>query len=259
MIRSLLILIQLSFTLFLTLFVSSQALAAGGSAIPLLDPHNNLRDTDSIQRGAVLFNNRCASCHSLKYLRYSTIANRLGWDEETIDKELIRGRAKFHDVFVGGLSKEAAIASYGTEVPDLTLVTKYESPEYLYTYLKAYYTDENGKSDNYAFPGTAMPNVLAGDQGNRAPIYDEIFGNKIVVGSRPSPSPTSQAEKLRLEEKEAKFNQLVRDLTNFLEFASEPNKLERYDLGVKVILFLIALLIILALLKKDYWQDIKKS
>lgn len=250
-------LVVVGYLLFASL-LSSYVLAAGTSA-PLLEAYNNLRDTDSIQRGATLFSNRCASCHSLKYLRYSAIAKRLGWDEKEIDEKMIRGRAKFYDLFIGGLSKKAAIASYGTEVPDLTLVAKYKSPNYIYTYLKAYYTDDKGKTDNYAFPGTAMPNVLAGDQGNRSPVYDEVHGKKTVVSTRPSPLPTSQAEKIRLEEKEAKFNQIARDITNFLEFASEPNKLERYDLGVKVIFFLFVLLIIFAFLKKDYWQDIKKS
>jgi ubiquinol-cytochrome c reductase cytochrome c1 subunit len=239
-------------------FVVNNVSAAGGSSIPLLESYNNLKDTASIQRGVTLFANRCASCHSLKYLRYSSIADRLGWDEKTIDEKLIRGRAKFHDTFVGGLSKKDALATYGTEVPDLSLAAKYRSPNYLYTYLKAYYTNEKGKTDNYLFPGTAMPNMLAGELGGRAPIYKEVNGKKVIVGTKPSPAPKTQAEKLLLEEKEAKFNQIARDIVNFLEFASEPNKLERYDLGVKVILFLLFLLIILAFLKKDYWQDIKK-
>ena len=242
-----------------SLFFCVSAFAAGGPSVPLIKAYNDIADTESIKRGATLFTNRCASCHSLKYLRYSAIAKRLGWDEQTIDKELIRGRAKFHDIYIGGLSKEAAIATYGIEVPDLTLAAKYRSPDYLYTYLKAYYTDENGKANNYILPGSAMPNILAGDQGNRAPIYGEVNGEKVVIGTKPSPAPTSQAEKLKLEEKEAKFNETVRDIVNFLEFASEPNKLERYDLGFKVLLFLLVLLIILALLKKDYWQDVKKQ
>ena len=52
------------------------------------------------------------------------------------------------------------------------------------------------------------------------------------------------------------YDDTVRDLVNFMDYASEPVKLERMELGVKVILFLLFLFGITYFLKKEYWKDI---
>ncbi|MEK7795956.1 MAG: cytochrome c1, partial [Pseudomonadota bacterium] len=46
------------------------------------------------------------------------------------------------------------------------------------------------------------------------------------------------------------------DLTNFLVYLGEPAKLERYRIGVFVILFLLVFLVFAYLLKKEYWKDV---
>lgn len=48
----------------------------------------------------------------------------------------------------------------------------------------------------------------------------------------------------------------VTDLVNFLEYAGEPNKLEREGMGVWVLAFLFVLFILTYFLKKEYWKDI---
>ena len=50
--------------------------AAGGGAT--LQAGNDLSDQASLQRGAQLYMNYCSSCHSLKFLRYSRMAEDLG-------------------------------------------------------------------------------------------------------------------------------------------------------------------------------------
>ncbi|KAG1386944.1 hypothetical protein G6F58_013742 [Rhizopus delemar] len=52
------------------------------------------------------------------------------------------------------------------------------------------------------------------------------------------------------------YDQAVRDITNFLEYAGEPAALKRQQLGVWVILFLALLTFLLYLLKKEYWKDV---
>ena len=47
------------------------------------------------------------------------------------------------------------------------------------------------------------------------------------------------------------------DLTNFLVYTGEPMILERQRLGMFVIGFLLVLLVLSILLKKEYWRDIK--
>jgi ubiquinol-cytochrome c reductase cytochrome c1 subunit len=53
------------------------------------------------------------------------------------------------------------------------------------------------------------------------------------------------------------YDQFVRDLANFLEYISEPVKLERQRLGIRVMLFLLVFFLFSYLLKQEYWKDIK--
>ena len=54
--------------------------------------------------------------------------------------------------------------------PDLTLRTRVRGDEWIYTYLRTFYEDptQTSGSNNLVYVGTAMPNVLAGLQGNQA-------------------------------------------------------------------------------------------
>ena len=54
-----------------------------------------------------------------------------------------------------------------------------------------------------------------------------------------------------------RFNQAVRDITAFLEYAGEPAALKRQSLGVWVILFLAVLTFLAYLLKTEYWRDVE--
>ena len=90
-------------------------------------------------------------------------------------------------------------------------------------------------------------------QGLQKPVYEAIIdpnGNvhKFMVGFE-------QATEGLLSPKE--YDQFVRDLTNFLEYISEPVKLERQKLGVRVLLFLLLFFLFSYLLKREYWKDIK--
>ena len=54
----------------------------------------------------------------------------------------------------------------------------------------------------------------------------------------------------------AQFDQTVRDITTFLEYAGEPAALKRQSMGVWVILFLAFFTFLAWLLKKEYWRDV---
>src|SRR6476469_8062883 len=48
----------------------------------------DIADRASLQRGAQLFMNYCSGCHSLKYLRYSRMAEDLGLSEDEVQANL---------------------------------------------------------------------------------------------------------------------------------------------------------------------------
>jgi ubiquinol-cytochrome c reductase cytochrome c1 subunit len=58
----------------------------------------------------------------------------------------------------------------------------------------------------------------------------------------------------RMNEKE--FDQAMNDLVNFMVYMGEPAKMERQKLGWKVLAFILLMIVIFYLLKKEYWKDI---
>jgi ubiquinol-cytochrome c reductase cytochrome c1 subunit len=185
---------------------------------------NNLRDKDSLQRGAVLFANYCMACHSVKYMRYNRIARDLGWSDEQAVEKMAYNQAKAVDNVLTRMEAGVSQALFGIEAPDLSLVSRLKGTDYLYTFIRGYYEESEGVWNNKVLEGTSMPNVLEG---------------------------------LKRHSTEESFDQATTDLVNFLEYVGEPNKVERWDLGIKVLLFLFVLLILTYLLKREYWKDIK--
>ncbi|WP_178861382.1 cytochrome c1 [Thiomicrorhabdus cannonii] len=200
------------------------AQAAGGPGIELEPAHNNLRHADSLQRGAVLFSNYCMACHSAKYMRYNRIAKDIGWSDEQVVSQMAHGLNKVVDEVQTRMLPGVAMDVLGTEPPDLSLMARLKGTDYIYTFLRAYHQDENGNWDNTVLKGTSMPNVLEGIQ-RHASSED--------------------------------YAQAARDIANFLEYVGEPAKMDRMDLGWKVIAFLLVLLLLTYVLKKEYWRDIK--
>jgi len=203
--------------------VLPQANAAGPS-IELDKAENNLRDQDSLQRGAQLFTNYCMACHSIKYMRYNRIARDIGWTNEEVIAKMSFNQAKVVDDVLTRMEPGVGTEVLGTEPPDLSLMARLKGTDYIYTFLRSYQMDEEGNWDNSVLKGTSMPHVLEGVQ-----------------------RYSSQEE----------YDQAARDISNFLEYVGEPAKLERHDLGWKVIAFLLFLLLLTWLLKKEYWRDIK--
>jgi len=197
---------------------------AGQANLSLEKANNDLRDTASLQRGAVLFSEFCLSCHSIKYMRFNRIARDLDWTEAEILKKMAFGQYKFFDEVMQRLPEVSQKAAFGTVAPDLSLMARLKGTDYIYTFLLDFHQKE-GKWDNKLLPGTVMPNVFEG--------------------------------KMRHEKRE-EIEQAARDVANFLEYVGEPAKLQRWDLGWKVLLFLAFLFVLTYLLKKEYWLDIKK-
>ena len=209
---------------FFMLSLSASVQAAGGYGITLEPAQNNLRDQDSLKRGAILFSNYCMACHSLKYMRYNRIARNLGWDEDAIVAEMAYGQSTVVENVSTRILPGVAMDVFGTEPPDLSLMSRLKGSDYIYTFLRAYEQNDKGDWDNHVLKGTAMPNVLEGIQRHST---------------------------------EEEYAEVARDITNFLEYVGEPSKIDRLDLGWKVIAFLLVLLLLAYLLKREYWRDIK--
>ena len=68
----------------------------------------------------------------------------------------------------------------------------------------------------------------------------------------------NELKKVSVGNNNIEYNNYIKDLVNFLAFASEPNRVDRKIIGLYVVLFLIFLLIPFTLLKNEFWKDIEK-
>ncbi|WP_448478997.1 cytochrome c1 [Pseudoxanthomonas mexicana] len=232
------------------LLISFSAFAAGGGAT--LQAGNDLSDRASLQRGAQLYMNYCAGCHSLKYMRYSRMAEDLGLSEEEVMENLNFTGAKFGETIGVSMPAGPATEWFGKMPPDLSLISRVRGSDWVYTYLKSFYLDESRPLgwNNKLFPNASMPNPLWELQGLQHAEFgpvDPATGERHVEGLK-----VAQAGRQSAQE----FDQTARDITNFLEYVGEPAALKRQSVGVWVILFLAALTFLAYLLKQEYWKDV---
>jgi ubiquinol-cytochrome c reductase cytochrome c1 subunit len=223
--------------------------AAGGGAT--LQAGNDLSDRASLQRGAQLYMNNCSGCHSLKYMRYSRMAEDLGLTEEEVMANLNFTGAKFGEQINVAMPADHATKWFGKMPPDLSLISRVRGSDWIYTYLKSFYLDETRPLgwNNKLFPNASMPN----------PLW-QLQGMQHAEFSEPDATGERHVESLKVtqpgRQTAAEFDQTARDITNFLEYVGEPAALKRQSMGVWVILFLVALTFLAFLLKQEYWKDV---
>ena len=227
----------------------------------------SLNDMSSLQSGASTFLNYCYGCHSLQYSRWGRVATDLQIPEELFFENLVFDKSiKPGDLMTGSMSKEKSAQWFGVAPPDLTLVSRVRGDDWIYSYLRAYYEDSSKQYgvNNLVYPGTAMPNVLIGLQGNQklvckdVPVLAKNGGEK-----RDYSGNTITKEKcgyLKVEEgtgelTKEEFDTLIYDLTNFLVYVGEPAKATRERMGWYVIFYFLIFTALSALLYREYHKD----
>jgi ubiquinol-cytochrome c reductase cytochrome c1 subunit len=234
------------------LLCAGNALAEEGE-VRLLESATDIKSTESLQRGARNFMNYCSGCHSLKYLRYSRLAADLKIPETELVKNLIFTSAKSFEEINTAMPADST-DWFGKQPPDLTLMARERGVDYIYSYLKGFYIDKTRPwgVNNLYLAGTAMPDVLAPLQGLQNPVYksekDPHGSAKMVLVAVAAMSPGAM--------KPEEYDQFVRDIANFLDYAAEPIKDTRQSMGIFVMLFLLVFFVFAYLLKKEYWKDV---
>lgn len=194
------------------------------------------KDMESIKRGAKFFATNCMSCHTMVYLRYDKVAQEAGI---TIDK----------------MPLNVKTWPYGVTPPDLSLEAGKRGVDWIYTYLHSFYQDSGRPTgvNNLLVPNTAMANMLGPYQGDQVLVKDptpDLLGHvqwydlvKLTKQGNMSPE---------------EFDKTIADVVNFLSYATEPYRIEQEQIGKWVLGFLFIMFILMYLLKKEYWKDVKK-
>jgi ubiquinol-cytochrome c reductase cytochrome c1 subunit len=230
--------------------------AAAGAATegyPLQDANTDVSNLASLQRGARNFVNYCLGCHSLKYMRYSQLAEDLALTEEDLQENLMFTGTRVYDAMETAMPAEQARQWFGNAPPDLSLIVRSRGANYVYTFLRSFYEDPSRPTgvNNAVLPGTAMPHVLAPLQGMQRAGHGKPAAGESAAG------PLALEPGVAGDLPAAAYDSFLRDTVAFLEYVAEPAKARRQSLGVWVILFLLMFAAFAWFLYKEYWKDVK--
>src|SRR5260370_18662715 len=146
----------------IALFSAGSAMAEEEGGIALLRSGADIKNTESLQRGARNFMNYCSGCHSLKYLRYSRLAADLGVPASELAADLMFTSDKAFDTINSAMPKDSE-GWFGKQPPDLSLIARARGEDYLYSYMNGFYVDKTRPwgVNNLYLPIAAMPDVLS--------------------------------------------------------------------------------------------------
>ncbi|MFV8782252.1 cytochrome b N-terminal domain-containing protein [Microbulbifer sp. SA54] len=248
---------------FLMAFVPIKAVGAE-SGVELDHINIDLNDKPSLQRGAKYFVNYCMGCHSANFSRWERVATDLEIPNELMLQNLVLGDDKIGDLMEISMKPEDSKVWFGATPPDLTLVARARSPEWLYTYLRSFYKDESRPTgvNNKVFPNVGMPHVLMELQGlpecapgpkrDHGHVVRDELGNPIMDANCGS----LQVNKVKGSMTDVEYDQAVFDLVNFMEYIAEPMAETRKRIGFYVLAFILVFFIFAWLLNREYWKGI---
>jgi ubiquinol-cytochrome c reductase cytochrome c1 subunit len=196
-------------------------------------------DVAALQRGFLVYQTVCASCHSANALHYRDL-EALDFSPDQVagiaaGVKLPDGSAAtLDDVFKNPHMPAAAFG--GAMPPDLSNIVN-ERPKglhYVYDVLTGYGTappDVTMLASHYY--NTAYP-------GNQIAMPDPLKGNEVSYADGTAATPQQEAA----------------DVTTFLAWAADPNLDTRREIGLRAILFLVFLTVIAIASKRRVWREV---
>ncbi len=210
-------------------------------------------DRGELQRGFQVFQEVCASCHSLDFIAFRNLVD-IGFDAEQIkaiaaeyevedgpddEGEMFMRTAKASDYFPAPFAnpQAARTSNGGAFPPDLSVIIKARDNglNYLYALLTGYEEEPpehfelaEGMSFNHYFAGNqiAMPE----------PLYEEAV--EYADGTEPT------------------LEQLAHDVSVFLAWTAEPELEIRKKTGLKVLIFIAIFTALIYIIKRRVWAKL---
>jgi ubiquinol-cytochrome c reductase cytochrome c1 subunit len=223
------------------------------TVVPLQHMKLDLSDREALRTGALYVLHRCSACHSIQGTRFSSIARQLQISNSQIQRYFNQSGRSVHDTVVSTMPADVMTKFVNMTPPDLTVLAKRRSPDWIYTYLKSFYIDPHRPTgvNNVVFHNVAMPDVLANLQGLQVPIMKSgwLYGQRkpVAMGVKQLTQGTMTP---------AQFDRTTQDIVDFLTLVAHPHAKERAMLG-PWILGLFALMSVLSfLLYKLYWRRV---
>ena len=215
-------------------------------------------DRASLQRGYQVYNEVCASCHSLKHLSYRNLSEKGGpeFSEEeakaiasnfeVIDGpdstgEMFNRPAKLSDKFVMPYAneEEAKSANGGAYPPDMSVLVKARKggADYIYSLLLGY---------------EEPPTDIKLDDGVYYNKY--MYGNKIKMAAPLSDDLVEYSDGTK-----ATTERMSKDVVTFLMWTAEPHLEQRHKTSFRVLVYLIILTLLVYFSMKKIWSRVESK
>lgn len=213
-------------------------------------------DRASVQRGLQVYKEVCASCHSLKHMRYGKIED-LGFTKPEVkafakafevpgplndEGEATKKPADASDTFASPYpnNQAARAANNGALPPDLSLMVKARpgGADYVYHLLMGYVDPPKGFK---LAPGMHYNKYFPGFQIAMAKqLHTE---GQVAYGDGTKPT----------------VDQMARDVTAFLAWTAEPETEIRRRMGVMVIIFLATFTLLMYFVMCKIWSRVRHT
>jgi len=233
------------------------ALAAGDAPTPpaqnwSFDRIFGTFDLAAAQRGFQVYSEVCSACHSMRLLSYRDLAGigltndqikaiaaavtvPQGLDDQGVPKEGPGTPAsRFKRPFPNDVAARAG--NNGALPPDLSLLSNayLNGPDYIHGVLTGYSDPPAGFT-----------------------LMDGMNYNKYFIGHQIAmPKPLSDGQVTYADGTTSSVEQMSRDVVTFMTWAANPEMVERKQMGVRVILFLLLMTCVTYAVKRKIWADV---
>ena len=206
----------------------------------------------SAQRGFQIYSAVCSNCHSLQYLHYRDLSGigldpaqikavaasftvSSGYDDQGSPKDGPATPAnQFKSPFAN--DKAARSANNGALPPDLSLIVNAREGGANYVY---------GILTGFGTPPAAFK------------LQDGMYYNKMYPGHQIGmPQPLQDGTVDYTDGTSNALDQEARDVVTFLSWAANPEMVERKQMGVRVVLFLVFMTGLTYAVKRKVWSDV---
>ena len=241
------------------LFVALPATASEGGVRLDAAPINQA-DVISLQSGARTFANYCLNCHSASLMRWNRLME-LGLTESQIKDNLMFSGDKVGELMNVAMNRKDAQQWFGAAPPDLSVIARARGADWLYSYLRGFYRDPGRPTgwNNNVYENVGMPNPLWQLQGERMRVEHAVEKDaaKGGAGEHGGAARAVSYEMVRPGSlTPVQYDETVRDLVNFLVYMGEPAATSRRQIGIFVLLFLLAMWPLVYFLKREFWKDV---
>ena len=179
----------------------------------------------------------------------------LGLTESQIIDNLMFSGDKVGELMNIAMVRKDAVQWFGAAPPDLSVIARARGADWLYSYMRGFYRDPARPTgwNNAVLENVGMPNPMWQLQGERvrvqhAPKSESAKDGHAGAVSYEMVKPGSLTP--------VQYDETVRDLVNFLVYLGEPAATSRKQIGIIVLLFLLALWPLAYLLKREFWKDV---